>query len=292
MARTGPRRPARLRLRRCVRHRAVGGQSGGTNRARRSRDRVRTRLSRRSVQLEALDRRTSFPRTAVGAADHRLLRRRAAVGRPRRLSATENEPGRESRHRPRSARCRRAARADPASGAAGHQSTPPRPPPSTPPSTSARTPPRTAGPSAVAELRGKDGRRHRLEVSTRIGRRPDNDIVLDDDDVSRYHAVIIDTGSSFVISDLRSTNGVQVQGRRIRPAPPFPMVITSASAATNSPSKSARAERAQQTQEFGKNPQSPARRRLHACGVGERNRPQRRITSGPGTQLPGKESQP
>ena len=55
-----------------------------------------------------------------------------------------------------------------------------------------------------------------MEGSTRIGRRPDNDIVLDDDDVSRYHAVVIDTGSSFVISDLRSTNGVQVQGRRIR----------------------------------------------------------------------------
>jgi SARP family transcriptional regulator, regulator of embCAB operon len=73
-----------------------------------------------------------------------------------------------------------------------------------------------AGLSAVAELRGKDGQRYRLRSSTRIGRRPDNDIVLDDDDVSRYHAVIIDTGSSFVISDLRSTNGVQVQGRRIR----------------------------------------------------------------------------
>jgi DNA-binding SARP family transcriptional activator len=71
-------------------------------------------------------------------------------------------------------------------------------------------------PSAVAELRGKDGLRYRLESSTRIGRRPDNDIVLDDDDVSRYHAVVIDTGSSFVISDLRSTNGVLVQGRRIR----------------------------------------------------------------------------
>ncbi len=73
-----------------------------------------------------------------------------------------------------------------------------------------------AGVSAVAELRGKDGQRYRLRSSTRIGRRPDNDIVLDDDDVSRYHAVVIDTGSSFVISDLRSTNGVQVQGRRIR----------------------------------------------------------------------------
>ncbi|MBV8178896.1 MAG: FHA domain-containing protein [Mycobacterium sp.] len=73
-----------------------------------------------------------------------------------------------------------------------------------------------AGLSAAAELRGKDGQRYPLRSSTRIGRRPDNDIVLDDDDVSRYHAVVIDTGSSFVITDLRSTNGVQVQGRRIR----------------------------------------------------------------------------
>ena len=75
-----------------------------------------------------------------------------------------------------------------------------------------------AGPSAIAELRGTDGQRYRLEASNRIGRRPDNDIVLDDDDVSRYHAVVIDTGGSFVISDLRSTNGVDVGGRRIRGA--------------------------------------------------------------------------
>jgi len=73
-----------------------------------------------------------------------------------------------------------------------------------------------AGGSAVAELRAKEGKRYRLGAATRIGRRHDNDIVLDDDDVSRYHAVVIDTGSSFVISDLRSTNGVQVEGRRIR----------------------------------------------------------------------------
>jgi DNA-binding SARP family transcriptional activator len=73
-----------------------------------------------------------------------------------------------------------------------------------------------AGPSAVAELRGNDGQRHRLVGSTRIGRRPDNDIVLDDDEVSRYHAVVIDAGGCFVISDLKSTNGVQLGGRRIR----------------------------------------------------------------------------
>lgn len=68
----------------------------------------------------------------------------------------------------------------------------------------------------IAELRGKDGHRFRLDASTRIGRLPDNDIVVDDENVSRYHAVVIDTGGGFVISDLRSTNGVLLHGRRIR----------------------------------------------------------------------------
>ena len=44
----------------------------------------------------------------------------------------------------------------------------------------------------------------------------DNDIVLNDDYVSRHHAVIVDTGTSFVITDLRSANGVEVQRQRIR----------------------------------------------------------------------------
>ena len=73
-----------------------------------------------------------------------------------------------------------------------------------------------AGPSVIAELRAGDGQCYRLESSNRIGRRADNDIVLDDDDVSRYHAVVIHTGSEFVISDLKSTNGIEVAGRRIR----------------------------------------------------------------------------
>ncbi len=55
-----------------------------------------------------------------------------------------------------------------------------------------------------------------LAAATRIGRLPDNDIVLDQANVSRHHAVIIDTGTSFVITDLRSANGVEVDGRRIR----------------------------------------------------------------------------
>jgi DNA-binding SARP family transcriptional activator len=71
--------------------------------------------------------------------------------------------------------------------------------------------------STVVLLRDKTGRQYRLnDATTRIGRFTDNDVVLDDNDVSRYHAVITDTGTGFVITDLRSTNGVEVQGKRIR----------------------------------------------------------------------------
>jgi len=68
----------------------------------------------------------------------------------------------------------------------------------------------------MAWLRDKTGRQYPLNAATtRIGRLDDNDIVLDDEDVSRHHAMIIDTGAGFVITDLRSTNGVEVQRRRI-----------------------------------------------------------------------------
>jgi DNA-binding SARP family transcriptional activator len=71
--------------------------------------------------------------------------------------------------------------------------------------------------SAYARLRDTSGRVHRLRgAATRIGRLADNDIVLEDANVSRHHAVIIDTGASFVITDMKSANGVEVQHQRIR----------------------------------------------------------------------------
>ncbi|MCX2714479.1 BTAD domain-containing putative transcriptional regulator [Mycolicibacterium sp. J2] len=71
--------------------------------------------------------------------------------------------------------------------------------------------------TAAAQIRSLSGRVHPLAAAaTRIGRLPDNDIVLDQPNVSRHHAVIIDTGTSFVITDLRSANGVEVGGQRIR----------------------------------------------------------------------------
>jgi SARP family transcriptional regulator, regulator of embCAB operon len=75
------------------------------------------------------------------------------------------------------------------------------------------------GQKAVAYLREASGRSHPLEATaTRIGRLGDNDIVLDSPNVSRHHAVIVDTGTNYIINDLRSSNGVHVQHQRIRPA--------------------------------------------------------------------------
>jgi DNA-binding SARP family transcriptional activator len=71
--------------------------------------------------------------------------------------------------------------------------------------------------SAAGRLRDQNGRHYPLTGAiTRIGRFTDNDIVLDDTDVSRHHAVITDTGTGYVMTDLRSTNGIEVQGHRIR----------------------------------------------------------------------------
>jgi SARP family transcriptional regulator, regulator of embCAB operon len=73
------------------------------------------------------------------------------------------------------------------------------------------------GQSAVARLRDTAGCHFPLHAAaSRIGRLADNDIILNDDYVSRHHAVIVDTGTSFVITDLGSANGVEVQRQRIR----------------------------------------------------------------------------
>lgn len=72
---------------------------------------------------------------------------------------------------------------------------------------------------AAAALRGADGHRYALAgTATRIGRSADNDIVLADVKVSRHHAVITDNGTTFVITDLGSANGVRVRGQRIDPS--------------------------------------------------------------------------
>ena len=74
----------------------------------------------------------------------------------------------------------------------------------------------------TAHLRDESGRLFPLQgAATRIGRSITNDIALPGVNVSRYHAVIIDTGASYVITDLRSANGVDVQGRRVQTTAPL-----------------------------------------------------------------------
>jgi predicted component of type VI protein secretion system len=59
------------------------------------------------------------------------------------------------------------------------------------------------------------GRRVELGVEVVIGRQ-DADLVLEDPEVSRRHAVLRRSGQSVVIEDLDSTNGTFVKGERIR----------------------------------------------------------------------------
>jgi len=75
------------------------------------------------------------------------------------------------------------------------------------------------GQKVLAYLYAKSGARYPLKsAATRIGRLHDNDIVLESANVSRHHAVIVDTGTNYIINDLRSSNGVHVQYQRIRTA--------------------------------------------------------------------------
>jgi len=74
--------------------------------------------------------------------------------------------------------------------------------------------------SILAWLIEKEGRRpgtvYQLnEGITSIGRREDNDIVLDDPAVSREHAKIRIEEGKFVLYDLVSENGTFVNGERI-----------------------------------------------------------------------------
>lgn len=68
----------------------------------------------------------------------------------------------------------------------------------------------------TARLRDGSGRSTDIrEAGTRIGRMPDNDIVLEQSNVSRYHARIVYNGLHYIVQDLRSSNGVFVGGVRI-----------------------------------------------------------------------------
>ncbi len=62
----------------------------------------------------------------------------------------------------------------------------------------------------------ESGNTHQLRRRlTRIGRSPENDIVIESDRVSRFHAEIVRDAMGFTVSDLKSRNGVWVNGDKL-----------------------------------------------------------------------------
>ena len=70
-------------------------------------------------------------------------------------------------------------------------------------------------PAVVVKTGPTAGRRVELDADVAVGRQ-DGDLVLEDPEVSRRHAVLRRSGASVVVEDLDSTNGTFVNGERIR----------------------------------------------------------------------------
>ena len=84
-------------------------------------------------------------------------------------------------------------------------------------------PARDAGPSLKLVL--DDGREYALAPgqTLRLGRAPDNDVVLREEQLSRHHAEIRPGGHGSVLVDLGSTNHTYVDGHRLTPRQPYPL---------------------------------------------------------------------
>jgi hypothetical protein len=76
--------------------------------------------------------------------------------------------------------------------------------------------PEPASPSAHLVL---GDHRHSLDTARLVlGRSPDCDLVIDDPNVSRRHAEVRREDGRYVIADLGSTNGLELNGRRVQTA--------------------------------------------------------------------------
>ncbi len=69
-------------------------------------------------------------------------------------------------------------------------------------------------PALVVRTGPEAGRRVEVDLEVSVGRQ-DGDLVLEDPEVSRRHAVLRRSGESVVVEDLGSTNGTFVNGERI-----------------------------------------------------------------------------
>jgi len=55
-----------------------------------------------------------------------------------------------------------------------------------------------------------------VSAETLIGRAPSCNLQIPDESMSREHAVVLSDGESHVLEDLQSTNGIKVNGKRVR----------------------------------------------------------------------------
>ena len=96
-------------------------------------------------------------------------------------------------------------------------------PPAVRPSRRARHPNRLEAAPNTYSIQVTAGRPHGASASfsggsVTIGRDPSSDLCVDDVEASRFHARLTDNGREVVLSDLNSTNGTMVNGRRVTEA--------------------------------------------------------------------------
>lgn len=79
--------------------------------------------------------------------------------------------------------------------------------------------PKVRIPDTVLRTMTPDGREQRFPIATptvTIGRAPDNQLVLKDRRASRHHALLTARSGGLIFTDLDSTNGSIVNGKRVR----------------------------------------------------------------------------
>jgi len=74
-----------------------------------------------------------------------------------------------------------------------------------------------AKPALIVRMTGQPDEVFEIaKTETLIGRAPTCDLQVPDDSMSREHAVVICDGDDASLEDLQSTNGLKVNGKRVR----------------------------------------------------------------------------
>jgi hypothetical protein len=68
-----------------------------------------------------------------------------------------------------------------------------------------------------------DGGERELGDGVSIGRSDENDLVLDDETVSRHHALVVESGERWFLEDRGSFNGTMLNGVRVQPGVRLPL---------------------------------------------------------------------